>query len=50
MLSLEAARAEWARRSRMRSPEAVMSITEDGLVLGGTVLAKWFATPAGRRY
>ena len=40
MSAFEAVRKEWAKRSRSRPLEPVMTITEDGLVLGGTVLAK----------
>jgi hypothetical protein len=41
MLSLEAARADWAEWARRRAVHSMMMFTDEGLVLGaGTVLAK----------
>jgi hypothetical protein len=41
MDSIEILRAEWSKRARLRPMDRVITITEDGLMLGaGTVLAK----------
>jgi hypothetical protein len=40
MPSLDAVRSDWRKRARCRPIEPVMTMSEEGLVLGGAVLAK----------
>lgn len=47
MISLTAARDVWAERCRRHPPAPVMTITDDGLVVGATVLAPMHRDPCG---